>query len=98
MKIRITSGGIHDSTGKEVAVGTELTVKDEPKGWKGRYVVVSGDGKGKTALTNPEKSDLDELDRDALKAKADELKLEYPANIPTDKLKTLVAEAQAKAA
>lgn len=53
MKIEITAGGIYDSTGKEIPVGTELSVKEEPKGWAGRYRVVGGGAKGKTAITNP---------------------------------------------
>lgn len=55
MRIKITRPGIYGSTGP-VEVGTELTVKEEPKGWAGRYQVISGDGKGKTAVTNPEKT------------------------------------------
>jgi hypothetical protein len=52
MRIEITAGGIYDSNGKEIPVGTELTVKEEPVAWSGRYRVVSS-GKGKTAVTNP---------------------------------------------
>jgi hypothetical protein len=37
-----------------------------------------------------------QLDRDVLKARAAELKLDYPANIKTDKLAALVAEAEGK--
>ena len=36
MKIWITKGGIFGAKG-EIAVGTELDVKDEPTGWAGRY-------------------------------------------------------------
>lgn len=53
MRIKITAGGIHDGTGKEIPVGTELTVKKEPKGWAGRYAVLSDD-KGKTPINNDE--------------------------------------------
>lgn len=53
MKIRITKPGIFAAAG-EIKVGTVMDVKDEPKGWAGRYEVVSG-GKGKTAVTNPAK-------------------------------------------
>jgi hypothetical protein len=52
MRIEITKPGIYGAGG-EIAVGTELTVKDEPKGWAGRYRVVGGGAKGKTAVTNP---------------------------------------------
>lgn len=60
MKIRLkapaglNSTGIYGADGKELPVGHELTVKEEPKGWAGRYDVLSGgDTKGKTAVTNP---------------------------------------------
>lgn len=52
MRIRITGHGIYDGNGVEVPVGSEHEVKDEPQGWAGRYVLL-GDGKGKTAVTNP---------------------------------------------
>lgn len=56
MKIRITKGGIFGKDG-EIAVGTEIDVKEEPKGWVGRYDVISkGDKEGKTAVVNPTKS------------------------------------------
>jgi hypothetical protein len=51
VRISITAGGIYDATGSEIPVGTELTVTAEPKGWAGRYTVLS-DSKGKTAVTN----------------------------------------------
>lgn len=53
MKIEITSGGIYDGAGKEVAIGTTVEVNAEPKGWAGRYRVVSGSTEGKTAVVNP---------------------------------------------
>lgn len=59
MKIEITAGGIYGAEGKEVPIGTVLDVAEEPKGWAGRYRVVS-DGKGKAAVTNP----ADPLDHD----------------------------------
>lgn len=53
MKIRITKPGIYGN-GSEIAVGTELDVKEEPKGWAGRYEVISGgDADGKTPVINP---------------------------------------------
>lgn len=63
MKIEITAGGIFGAKG-EIAVGTELTVKEAPKGWAGRYRVVSGggDAKGKEAVTNPAKAKGKEAD------------------------------------
>jgi len=42
--------GIYGADGKQIPVGTELTLKEEPKAWAGRYRVV-GDTKGKTAAT-----------------------------------------------
>ncbi len=91
MKIRIkapyagaTSSGIYGKDAKEIPIGTEMDVKEEPTGWAGRYDVISGgDSKAKTAVTNPE-------DRDALKKQADDLGLEYAPNISTAKLKELV--------
>lgn len=58
MKIEITGRGIYGASG-EIEVGTVLDVKEEPKGWKGRYRVVSGGGKGKTEVTNPEAPNTD---------------------------------------
>jgi hypothetical protein len=52
VRITITAGGVFDGNGKEVPVGTTLTVKKEPVAWAGRYEVTSGDDKGKTAVTN----------------------------------------------
>lgn len=53
MRIEITSKGIYGANG-EIPVGTEMTVKDEPTGWVGRYrVIAGGDAKGKEAITNP---------------------------------------------
>lgn len=53
MKIEITSGGIFSANG-EISVGTIIDVKEEPKGWAGRYRIVSGDQtEGKTAVINP---------------------------------------------
>lgn len=58
MKIRLKapagldSTGIYGKDGKEMPVGTELDLHDEPKGWAGRYDIISGgDRKGKDALT-----------------------------------------------
>lgn len=53
MRIKITAGGIYDGKGKELEIGSEHDLKDEPIGWAGRYTVVSGGKKeGKTAVTN----------------------------------------------
>ena len=53
MKIEITAGGIFDGEGKEIPVGTNVTVAEEPTGWAGRYRVVSGETKEKTPVVNP---------------------------------------------
>jgi hypothetical protein len=66
MRIRIIAGGIYDGEGQEVAVGTELTVTEEPQGWDGRYEVI-GDTKGKAAVTNPAKPDPLDHDKDGKK-------------------------------
>jgi len=85
MKIRITSGGIFGAKG-EIPVGTEITVKKEPTAWAGRYTVLSGDdAKGKTAITNPDNSEYDDL-----KKQAEELGLQFPGNIAKAKLKELI--------
>lgn len=52
MRIKITAGGIYDGKGQEIPVGTELTVKEEPAAWAGRFEAIEGDGKGKTPVTN----------------------------------------------
>jgi hypothetical protein len=52
MKIRITHGGIFGANG-EIAIGTELNVKEEPTAWAGRYAVLSKGSEGKTAIANP---------------------------------------------
>jgi hypothetical protein len=54
VRIKITAGGIYNAEGKEIEVGSELTLKDEPTAWAGRYETISGgDTKAKKAVTNP---------------------------------------------
>lgn len=87
MKIEITAAGIYGAKG-EVPVGTIVDVKTEPKGWQGRYRVVSGKGEkdsGKTPVTNPDNSEYEDL-----KKQADELGLQYAGNISKAKLKELI--------
>lgn len=50
VRVKITQPGIYASTGKEISVGTELTLKKEPKAWAGRYEVISSGGKDKEAV------------------------------------------------
>lgn len=62
MRIKITKGGIFGGDGKEIPVGTELSVADHddetPNPWAGRFDVLSGgDTKGKKAVTNPKGGD-----------------------------------------
>lgn len=72
MKIQITGGGIFNSAGEEIPVGTELDVKSEPAGWAGRYTVLKAATEGKVAVKNPKAEDPE---RDALEAlKVDEVK------------------------
>lgn len=53
MKIRLkapeglNSTGIYGKDGKEMPVGFELNLDDEPKGWAGRFDIISGGTKGK---------------------------------------------------
>lgn len=82
IKIEITGRGVYGAKG-EIAVGTELTVKEEPTGWAGRYRVISDD-KGKEPVVNQPS------ERDELKKQADELGIDYAKNISTDKLRELI--------
>jgi hypothetical protein len=50
VRVKITKPGIFGAKG-EVEVGTELTLKEEPKAWGGRYEVISSGGKDKEAVT-----------------------------------------------
>lgn len=52
MKIEITAGGIYDSAGNELEVGTELTVSKEPLGWVGRYRIISAEAEEAEFVTN----------------------------------------------
>ncbi|MDP9809362.1 hypothetical protein J2W42_002210 [Rhizobium tibeticum] len=91
MKIRLkapaglNSTGIYGKDGKEMPVGQEMEVAEEPKGWAGRYDIISGaPSELAEAVTNGE------LDREELKKQAAELGLDYPKNISTEKLKELI--------
>ena len=53
MRIRITGRGIFGVDG-EIPVGTEIDVKSEPKGWVGRYEIVTGEApKEAVFVANP---------------------------------------------
>ena len=63
MKVRVTKKGLYGAQG-EIAVGTTVDLKEEPKGWAGKYVVVDdttsdAEKDGKQAVTNPAKKDDD---------------------------------------
>lgn len=67
MRIKITGRGIYGNGG-ELPIGTELELKTEPAGWRGRYEVVKGEPKkDAVAITNPAE-DEDSDDLDALRA------------------------------
>ena len=84
--------------------GDEVDVNEIPNGYFGRFTLVTdevnasdkaagggaGDEADKSFVTNPE------LSRDELKEKAAELGLSYPGNIPTEKLRAMVEEADAE--
>jgi hypothetical protein len=59
MRIRIkapaglSTSGIYGADGKEIAVGEEFDVKEEPTFWVGRYDIISGSAEGKEAVLNP---------------------------------------------
>lgn len=84
MRVKITKPGIFGAKG-EIPVGTEVTVKDEPKGWAGRYEVITGNGDDKAAITNPSHGEREEL-----KKQADELGIEYAKNVSNAKLQELI--------
>ncbi len=85
MKIRITGRGIYGAK-EELAIGTIVEVKKEPKGWKGRYEVISGGDDGNGLIVNPQ--DSEELIE--LKKQADELGIEYRGNISAATLKARI--------
>lgn len=74
MRIEITKGGIYGAQG-EIPVGTELTVKEEPKAWAGRYRVI-GKTDGKTAVTNDGPKPYDEMTRAELDKLAEDRKVD----------------------
>lgn len=77
MKIKITKPGIFGANG-EVPVGTELTVKQAPAGWEGRYEEIGKKAEADAepvvnpaptpASTNPQLSDEEKAKLDAAMA------------------------------
>jgi hypothetical protein len=62
MKIRISKAGIYGANGP-IQVGTEMTVKEEPKAWAGRYEIVKADApKDAKPVTNPAKTEDEPAD------------------------------------
>lgn len=63
VRIKITAGGIYGANGAEVPIGTELTVKEEPTGWAGRYTVLGAESAEKTPVTNEPKGPFEARDK-----------------------------------
>lgn len=82
MRIRITVENSIFGIAGAIPVGTEITVDAVPASWAGRCEIVSEMAQDAVLVVGN--------DRDALKAKADELGIEYAKNIPTEKLKELI--------
>lgn len=106
MRIQITAGGIYNAKGEEIPVGTEFTVNDEPKGWAGRYNIISST-EGKSAAkgkekppVDPDRADLEKLNVEELKQLADDEKIDVKgANAPGDMVEHILkARADRKAA
>lgn len=91
MKVTITEKGVFDADGERIPVGTEIEVKGEvlPGPLVGKCQEV---GKAKKAVTNPKDGGDEELQ--ALKARADELGIEYAGNIGAKKLAEKIAAAE----
>lgn len=51
VRIQITKRGVYGAQGP-IPIGTEIDLNEEPKGWAGRYIVLSN-SKGKKGVTNP---------------------------------------------
>jgi hypothetical protein len=97
MKIEITEKGVHNMNGERIAVGTviEITGGKVPGHLVGKCVVM----REHVAVTNPAMGAQPTTDdREALKTEGLRLGLDFPSNIPTDKLKAMIAEATAKIA
>lgn len=102
MRIQITAGGIFGTDGKEIPIGTEFNVKDEPTGWAGRYTVLA-ESKGKAAATgdkkpeDPAKAELEAMDVDALKKLADDLSVDLKGASAKGDMIDALLKASAKA-
>ena len=87
IKIRITGAGIFGADG-EIKVGKVMTLKSEPKGWAGRYVVID-DSEDKEVVTNVKSED-----RKNLEAQAAGKNVEFTATTTDDELAVLIAVAK----
>ena len=87
IKIRITGAGIFGADG-EIKVGKVMTLKSEPKGWAGRYVVID-DSEDKEVVTNVKSED-----RKNLEAQAAGKNVEFTATTTDDELTALIAAAK----
>ena len=103
MRIQTTAGGIYGLNGDEIPVGTEFDVQEEPKGWEGRYTVLS-ESKGKTAVTNPKppadpaRAELEGKTVDELKKLADDEKIDLKgASAKGDMIDHILKAREAKA-
>ena len=99
IKIRITGAGIFGADG-EIKVGKVMTLKSEPKGWAGRYVVID-DSEGKEVVTNVKPEEGKEVvtnvkseDRKNLEAQAAGKNVEFTATTTDDELTALIAAAK----
>jgi|TARA_R100000093_G_scaffold64878_1_gene35837 hypothetical protein len=71
MRIEITGRGIYGRDG-EIPIGTQVDLKSEPLGWRGRYKIVTDDPKSDAQpITNPAR-ETDE-DRSAVDEDLDEI-------------------------
>ncbi|QYJ00757.1 hypothetical protein KUV46_15720 [Thalassovita mediterranea] len=71
MKIKITAGGIFDGNGKEIPIGHQLTVKEEPKAWRGRYEVIEGGASDEAEFVTNERASIIREAINGLKAETD---------------------------
>lgn len=88
MRIKITKGGIY-GLDAEIPVGTELTVKEEPKAWHGRYIVLSDD-EGEPVL-NGDIDDIADLRAEYLEASGEEADKRWKEGTLREKIKEALA-------
>lgn len=84
-----------DWTNPPFKKGDEVDVNQIPSGAFGHFDLIRNNAPAPREEVTGEPTEVVNLDRDQLKARADELELKYPANISTVKLAELVAAAEA---